>query len=201
MSLSEAHRRVINRTVAIVFEVKPDHLRLPTPCAGWTLQDLLGHMVAQHVGFAAAAGGQRTDLEFWRPRPLGADPAARYAEAAEAVLAAFAEPDARRRDWYLPEIRDGGPFPAHVGMSFHLVDYVVHGWDVAASLSLPADFDADLVEIALGIAERVPDGPERLGPGAAFAPGLPAASGASGLDRVLTLLGRSPNWPDPTPSA
>lgn len=29
----------------------------PTPCAGWSLRDLLARMTVQHRGFAAAAAG------------------------------------------------------------------------------------------------------------------------------------------------
>jgi hypothetical protein len=30
-------------------------LARPTPCTGWTLGDLIGHMTAQHYGWTAAA--------------------------------------------------------------------------------------------------------------------------------------------------
>jgi hypothetical protein len=55
--------------------------------------------------------------------------------------------------------------------------------------------DDDVLEAALQVAERVPTGEARLAPGAAFAPVL-ESQGASTLDRILLLLGRSPGWPD-----
>jgi hypothetical protein len=48
----------------------------------------------------------------------------------------------------------------------------------------------------LRVAEMVPNGPERRDAGAAFRPGRMPPEGASTLDRILTLLGRSPDWPD-----
>ncbi|MCX4393151.1 MULTISPECIES: hypothetical protein [unclassified Streptomyces] len=39
-------------------------------------------------------------------------------------------------------------FAAPRAIGFHLVDYVVHGWDVAASLGIRAAYDQDLVRAA-----------------------------------------------------
>ena len=57
------------------------------------------------------------------------------------------------------------------------------------------ELDGDLAEDALRIALAVPDGEYRLRPGAAFRPGLPAPENPAPLDRILTALGRSPDWP------
>ena len=104
-------------------------------------------------------------------------------------------PAVEDRTFLLPEIRDGGPFPARLAISFHLVDNVVHAWDLAAALGVAADLDDDVVAMTLPIAAAVPDGSSRLEPGAAFAPGAPAAADAAALDRVVLLLGRTPGWP------
>jgi uncharacterized protein (TIGR03086 family) len=99
------------------------------------------------------------------------------------------------KSFALPEISTAIEFPAAQAISFHFIDYVVHAWDVARSLGEPYVLAADLAPAAVGIAELVPDGPERLSEVAAFRPGLPAQAGVSPLDRVLLALGRSPNWP------
>ncbi|GAA0314163.1 TIGR03086 family metal-binding protein [Actinoallomurus spadix] len=140
-------------------------------------------------------GGGGADLADWRSRPLGADPAGAYAEAAEDVLAAFAEPDAPSREFPLPEVGPGSTFPESQAIGFHFIDYVVHGWDVARSLGLAYELDDDLAEDALRVALAVPGGNHRLGPGAAFGPEPPAPVDPSPLDRILTALGRSPAWP------
>jgi uncharacterized protein (TIGR03086 family) len=169
----------------------PLDLTLPTPCAGWTLTDLLAHMTVQHLGFAAAARGDSWPLSRWAPRPLAPDPAAAYAEAAEDVIAAFAALDSLDTGLALPEITPD-PTPAARAISFHLVDYVVHSLDVARTLGRPVELPEDVLAAALQVAERVPDGPNRDRPGAAFAHALPVPDGASTLDRVLLLLGRKP---------
>ena len=144
----------------------------PTPCAEWTLGDLLAHMTAQHNGFAAAAAGRGADPDVWKASAPAADPATEYAMAAELVIAAFAGEGVLERGFALPEIIPGVEFPAAQAISFHFIDYVVHGWDVARSLGLAYELDADLVEAALPVAEAVPEGERRLRPGAAFRPGL-----------------------------
>ncbi|MEU6992736.1 TIGR03086 family metal-binding protein [Streptomyces sp. NPDC046465] len=164
----------------------------PTPCAGWTLRRLVTHMTAQHHGFAAAARGAGDDRTYWIEHDLGRDPAARYEESVRHLIAAFAEYEVAgtEREFVLPEI--GGSFPGRVAVGFHLLDYVVHAWDVAVTLGVPVAFPDDVTGAALAVARRVPAEPERRGPGAAFAPPLPAPADASPLDHVLTHLGRSP---------
>ena len=190
--------QAVRASVGLVERATARDLARPTPCADWTLHGLLRHMIAQHYGFAAAAAGDG-DLARWMLRPLGADPAAAYREAAECVLDAFAADGAVDRDFPLPEITRDLMFPGRQAISFHLVDYVVHSWDVARTLGLPADLDPALVEAALRVAQAVPGGAARLEPGAAFGPvvdwpGEPSGSAGSGLDQIVALLGRSPGW-------
>jgi hypothetical protein len=76
---------------------------------------------------------------------------------------------------------------------------------VARSLGVHLELPPDLVRAALPRAEAVPDGPERTRPGAAFAPRRAqavaslgdksaVAADAADLDRLLSLVGRSPDW-------
>ena len=182
-------RRAVEATLCVAERVGPRDRCNPTPCAGWRVADLIGHMTGQQRGFAAAARGGGGDLAVWQP--VDDD----YAEACADVIAAFAEPGIEGREFALPEIRSGGLFPAHQAISFHLVDNVVHAWDVAASMGASLTLDDDVLAAALAVAEQVPNGAERVLPGAAFAPGAAIESHAPVLDRILALLGRSPAWP------
>jgi uncharacterized protein (TIGR03086 family) len=186
----------VGASVTAVSSAGPADLARPTPCGDWTLGQLLAHMAVQHDGFAAAAAGNGADLAVWR-RPAAADPVAEYAAAAGRVQRAFAADGVLTRDFALPEIGPGATFPAAVAIAFHLVDYVVHGWDVARTLGLDYELKPDLLAVALAIAEAVPDDETRLRPGAAFAPGLSAPPEAGPLDRIVALLGRRPDWPRP----
>jgi uncharacterized protein (TIGR03086 family) len=184
--------RAVRASVDLVARATAADMSRATPCAGWTLRDLLAHMVAQHYGFAAAAAGH-ADLAHWRPRPLDGDPVAAYRAAAEHVLTAFAAEGARRRAFVLPETTRSPAFPALQAMSFHFIDYVVHSWDVAKALGLPVTFEPELLDAALVVARAVPDGAARLAPGSAFAPKV-AWAGGSRLDHIVAILGRAPDW-------
>jgi uncharacterized protein (TIGR03086 family) len=187
--------RVVRATVGLVSQASRADLARPTPCAGWTLGDLIGHMTAQHYGWTAAAAGHGADLSRWQPGPPAADPVGEYAAAAGRVLEAFGADGVLDREFALPEISPVLRFPAAQAIGFHFIDYLVHGWDVARSLGLAYQPEAGVLAAALPIAQAVPGGSARTRHGAPFGPGLPVSPQAGPLDQILALLGRSPAWP------
>lgn len=192
--LRSYHRRAAEATVAVMSRMDRRDLERPTPCADWSLGDLLAHMTAQNHGFAVAAEGGGDDPAIWQVKPLGPHPVADYIAATEHVLTAFSADDALDREVILAEFSPETKFPAAMAVGFHFIDCVVHGWDVARSRGIDYELDADLLAAALPIAEAVPNGERRLEPGAAFRPALPAPDNDP-LGRILALLGRSPTWP------
>ncbi len=189
-ALLDLDRRAVQATLEAVRATAD--LTRPTPCAAWSLADLLAHLTAQQLGFARAAAGERTTVDDWTPVRRGAAVGA-YADACAAALDAFAAVPDPAAAVLLPEIRDA-PVPARIAVGFHLVDNVVHAWDVAVSTDGEAALDADVVAAALLVARQVPDGAERDKPEAAFAHALPVAQGTPVLEEILLLLGRDPAW-------
>ena len=187
------HKRALQVTVDIANQVTVEQLGLPTPCVEWDLEQLLAHMTGQNHGFAAAARGERNGVAAFAPRPVAEDPAGLHAASAADLAEAFAAPGVLEREFWLPEIRNG-TFPANSGIGFHLVDCVAHAWDVARSLDVSVSFDEEVLDAALIVSLAVPDGPAREQPGAAFRPGIGVGKGSGPLERVLGLLGRSPDW-------
>ncbi|MEV6753334.1 TIGR03086 family metal-binding protein [Streptomyces sp. NPDC051214] len=183
-------RTALQESLRVLRAARDTDWERPSPCAGWTLRDLVAHMAAQHHGFAAAARGTGDDRTYWIAPDLGRDPVKVYEEAVRHVLAAFAEEGALERGFTLPEI--GGTFTGRIAVGFHFLDHVVHAWDVATTVGVGLDLPAPVVGAALEIARRVPKDPELRGPGAAFAPALPTPEDASPLEEMLALLGRSP---------
>jgi uncharacterized protein (TIGR03086 family) len=196
MDIQDLDRRAVRTSVALVRQVTTDRLGLRTPCADWDLRALLAHMTVQHIGFARAVAGERTEVADWQPGPLPDDFVATYERAADQVIESFGSPEAPTGRAYLPEIRDGVTVPGAMAMGFHFIDYVVHSWDVAAALGVPVEFDDDVLTAALTIAGQVPADAASRGPGTAFDPVLPEPDGGAPLDRVLAMLGRSPAWPE-----
>ena len=187
----------VRASVRVVHLAGPEDLARMTPCAGWTLGDLVAHMTAQHDGFAAAAAGEGADLTRWQPAGRAGDPVGEYEAAAGRVLAAFAADGVLDRRFTLPEISPELRFPAPQAIGFHFIDYVVHGWDVARSLGLDGyELEPDLLDAALPIARAVPDGGLREQGLVPFAPAVTVTGEASVLGQIVALLGRRPEWPD-----
>ncbi|MFE7192818.1 TIGR03086 family metal-binding protein [Kitasatospora sp. NPDC057541] len=205
MSLLELHSRSLELAAAVVDTVRPEQLVLPTPCAGWSLRRLLEHAVGQHRGFAAAADGAGADLAHWRDVPVHGDPAGAFRHSAARLTAAFALAAATPRPapLLLPEIRADEPFPFEQAVGFHLLDTLVHAWDVAVALGSPArlvaavEDEPPLAGALLAVAGAVPATAADRAPGRAFA-AVRAADGSAGpFGRALALLGRDPAWAVP----
>ncbi|MBR7837010.1 TIGR03086 family protein [Actinospica durhamensis] len=178
----------LNRQVAE--RLRPDHLDLPTPCPPWSVRELLRHMVGQHLRFGAVARGEDPDAVSPVEGPqLGADAAATLREAAEILTRSFAEGD-ETASVLLPEL--GRPVPLGVLISFHFLDFVVHGWDLAVSIGAPFTPPAKLSDQAFQVGQVIPDASR--GPGASFAVKVPVGDDADALARLLGLAGRDPDW-------
>lgn len=192
------HRRTVAGIRPVLDRIGPADLDRPTPCAGWNLRALLEHMTGQDRGFAAAVratrAGDDVGVEAFAPHPLGPSPATTLAEGLDEVAAAFAA--GADDPVLLAEFDRRVPVPIVVQM--HLIDTLVHGWDVAATLGVQdgyvAELDAEVVAVALAMCEQIPDDVSREAVGASFAPSLPAPADADPWTRVLTLLGRDPAW-------
>lgn len=167
----------------------------PTPCAGWTLADLLEHMDDSLDAFTEAAGGEVS------PAPGGpAGTSGRGSRAAPTAPSLCAKA-CRLRDLWVRELgrRDA---PATIGIAGHRLPILllvqaaaleigVHGWDVGASLhpgfAFPDQLATALLPVALDLVG--------LDRGDQFAAPLPVTRADSAGVRLLAHLGRSPGVP------
>jgi uncharacterized protein (TIGR03086 family) len=183
--LRELHRSALDAAGDQIRRVTSQDLSRPTPCAGWTLADLLAHMVGQHLGFAAAVRDGDAPRSAYAPTPFTPEA---WEQSVSALLAAFEDADL---DAEAVEVElSPAPLPiAHI-LSAQLLDTVVHTWDVAQAFGThhtPAD---DLVAAVARLASTIPDDGRRDQPHAAFAHALPARGSA--WERALAQLGRQP---------
>ncbi len=193
MTTIELHERALQAATTVVDGVGAADLGRPTPCAEWDLATLLAHCIGQNHGFAAALERATPAVADFAPRPFA--PAA-WAASVVRVRAAFRDADPRSVVT-LPEL--GLTVAAATAQRMHLLDTVVHTWDVAAALGRRHRPDDELVAAVSAIAGRVPAG-GRTGPGAAFGPVRPGPGASEGADpwaAALARLGRDPSGDEP----
>ncbi|MBA3905696.1 MAG: TIGR03086 family protein [Pseudonocardiales bacterium] len=186
MNMIQLHGRALRRATEVIVEVRSADLTRATPCAGWDLHELLAHCIGQNHGFADAVAGLDAPTSAFAPRPPAPGT---WEVSAERVHAAFraADPDRLVR---LVEFGPEARFPVASALGFHLLDTVVHTWDVATSLELPFRPDDDLLVAVANAAWQVPTGAARERPGAAFGPVL-AVVDADPWAATLAQLGRA----------
>jgi len=183
------YHRALDLSGAVLARVRTADLARPTPCVGWDLRTLLGHVIGQNHGFARAVETPDAPLAAFAERPP--DPGGvteAWQASADRVAAAFDAAPLDRRV-LLVELSSETRFPLAMVVGFQLLDTVVHTWDVATALGEAFRPTDELVAAALAQARRVPGGSARQRPGAAFAPALPL-DGTDDWSHTLALLGR-----------
>lgn len=179
-------RQAVDWSAQVVSEVKDSDLDNPTPCGGWTLRQLVGHMIGHNQGFAVAASGKPGAGDVWDALDFEGEPRDAYQRSAAAVTTAFASGRLPEK----MEVHGYGVLPSRTVLGMHIVDFVVHGWDVARSIGSTATPDAQLTQDAYAIMLAFPKGR----PNKAFDVVFPVADDAPVLDRFIGYVGRDPQW-------
>lgn len=174
----------LERFGARVHEVPAARWDAATPCAEWSVRDLVNHVTGEQLwaphllrGETMEQVGDRYDGDV-----LGAEPTAAWDRAAH---------DAREAWQSLA--RDGATVHTSMGQipveeyaeQMHL-DLVVHGWDLARGAGLDAGVPADAAEHVLAYVEPRADA---LAGSGMFGPPVRVDSPDPGM-RLLGLLGR-----------
>lgn len=194
MDIRDLDRRAGAVLGEVVMQVRPEHLWFPTPCLDWTVRGLIRHIVSENEGFAAAATHGSAPVQAWTGGRLGDNPAGAYRRSNVRVANAFADGGGLDRP---VEVRELGTYPRRVALTFHQLVCIVHAWDLARAIDVLYDPPADMVEMALGLARRIPDTDATRGPGTAFERSVKVPGDAPDLDQLLGLLGRNPDWISP----
>jgi uncharacterized protein (TIGR03086 family) len=173
--------------------VTPDlPLDAPTPCAGWTVDDLLAHLVTVHRRVAhVGRGGHPFDLPHQTPQ---AD-----ATAYVAVLA-----DGRREvaEVWGPDGDDAvldreltvpwGTVPGRAAGWGYVRELAVHAWDLATALGTVDALDPELADAVVDrVRTALPAEPR--GGDIPFGPVVEVPDDAGPYDRLVAWLGRDPS--------
>lgn len=187
MDVDAILERGLDCTGRVVAGVRPEQYGNSTPCAEWTVRDLLNHVIGGNHFFAAAAAGNTPDIGGETPDLIGDDPATAYAQSAKTALEAWRRPGVAESTIKLPF----GEMPGSFAMGIHFVDHLVHSWDLAKATGQDTAVDAELAEAAYGIIRgNVPE--QFRGPGGPFGPEVSVPEDAPIQERLVAYLGRQP---------
>ncbi|MBP2473903.1 uncharacterized protein (TIGR03086 family) [Crossiella equi] len=188
------HAEALDLFGGLVHEVRGTRWEAPTPCADWTVRDLVNHLTAEQLWVPDLVTERRatTDLgEAHAGDVLGEEPAATWDEAAEGARAAFNAPDALDGTVTLSY----GESATHDYCAEMTLDAVVHSWDLARALGADDTLPPALVSFALAWVEPQA---QVLAASSYFGEPVEVAEDADDQTRLLALLGRSRDWPSGT---
>ena len=187
MDTVELLTKVVGETRRVVDEVRPDQLGDPTPCADWTVRDLLNHLTAGSTMFAVSAEQGSVPDEVVAQLSgdtLGDDYKTAFATAAERAITAFNLPGLMEKQLTMPF----GAMPAPVALNIAAFDLATHTVDLARATGQQVQAD-DLLEAALEIGRQIVT-PEFRTPGV-LGEEQPVADDAPVADRLLAFAGRA----------
>ncbi|MFV2104097.1 TIGR03086 family metal-binding protein [Micromonospora sp. LOL_024] len=189
MDLLERYRRSLAEFVDRVEEVRPVQWSAPTPCPGWDVRRLVGHVVSEERWSVPLLAGRTIEQigERYDGDQLGADPVEASRNAAAQAELAAAHPGALARTVHLT----AGETPAEEYLHQLLVEHLVHGWDLAVAIGVDPTLDADGVAAAARwFSRRVAD----YRRGGLVGPETEVPDGADEQDRLIAAFGRDPDW-------
>lgn len=165
-------RQAVDQLSDLLSDVPRERLGDRTPCEGWTVQDLVDHIVAAPARFAQMTRGERIDWSA-PAATSGDDPARTFRANAEDLVRAGRVAEGR-----------GGP-PA----DWQCAELAVHTWDLSAALGRATrDLDPEVAERGLAFMRASLRNDDRS---PAFGPEQPAPEGADAYQRIAAFAGRS----------
>ena len=178
-------RATTDWVAALVAGTRPDQLAAPTPCTEWTVRDLLSHLVAVLDRVRVIGAG---DDPFSVPSQLAAEPpdwATAFRNRAQQVWPVWDDASLTRTVTVPP----GRPVPGAVALGHYVVEYLVHGWDLATATGQSAEAPADLATRALAAAQHAIPAEPRQAP-LPFGPVQTPPADAGPTRRLAAWLGR-----------
>jgi uncharacterized protein (TIGR03086 family) len=178
-------RRGVEEFGARVAQIHPGQWEAATPNAGWSVRDLVGHLVSEDLwavplfaGSAISEVGDRFDGDV-----LGTDPNGSWAAASGRAVRAAAEPGAMERTVHL----SFGDVPGREYAMQLFADHLIHAWDLARAIGADERLDAKLVNACTTWFAGMEDGYRSAG---AIGDRRPVPVGADAQTRLLAMFGR-----------
>ena len=153
-----------------------DHAADQTPCAKFTVDDLVEHLLGSLNSLTGMAGGSSEAID--------GTPEERVADASLRALEAW-----RARGLDGTVVSRVGEIPAELASSILSVEFLVHAWDFAHAAGLKFGADDELAAYVLELA-KVLIAPQ-LRDGDQFAAEVSVGPDASSLERLVAFTGRA----------
>ncbi|WP_405793245.1 TIGR03086 family metal-binding protein [Streptomyces sp. NBC_01506] len=185
--LLDRHGEALDLFTDRVHAVRADQWGASTPCAEWSVRDLVNHLTAEQLWVPPLVSEGRTMAEVgdaFDGDVLGDDPVAAWDRAAAAARAAFAERGATDRTVRLSY----GPTRGGAYCAQMVLDAVVHTWDLSRGIGVNERLPGPLVDYALAEVEPYADSLSQSG---LFDAPLQPPPGADAQSRLLAMLGRA----------
>ncbi|MFF2851870.1 TIGR03086 family metal-binding protein [Streptomyces sp. NPDC058001] len=185
----------------------PDRLSDPTPCAGWDLGALLGHLNDSLAALREGIGAGRithgppdadhaTPVDVVPPVPVvpPTDPVVGFRDRASALLGAWTALSGRAGASGSPGsprtvLVADRPLAATLVAAVGAVEIAVHGWDIGRTLGPRRPIPPSLAAALLPVARCFVEDTDR---GSLFAAPVPVPPDACPGDRLVAFLGRNP---------
>ncbi len=165
--------------------VSQAQLSAATPCASWTVAELVNHMVGGQAFFTSCVNGAMPSGDS--PDFASGDFRAAFDTASAACIAAFGAEGALAKTVKAPF----GEMPAPAFMGLAITDTFQHAWDLARATGQDTDLAPEMATMLLAQA-RVGISDNFRGPeGAPFGAEQTAGDDASPADQLAAFLGRS----------
>lgn len=167
---------------SLIERIRPEQWSAATPCAEWTVHDVVTHLVGANLIFAAILNDEAPpgrDLHV-----LGDDPTRAFRESGAALQAAFGQPGVLDRMFTSALGTASGEDRLHI----RIYDLLAHGWDVAVATAQRVELPEDLAERALAFVQLQFSTMPRTG---RFGPPQSVPRHAPAIDRLVGFLGRS----------
>lgn len=174
-------------TTAAIDRIGREAWSLDTPCADWSVRDLVNHLTSEHLWAPHLLRGETLDDvgDRYDGDVVGEDPQGAWRQAVARSMMAFgsADPDGTVHT-------SMGQVPTGLYATQMLTDLTVHGWDVAKGARTAYEPVPDAVEAVWAYAR-----PRREGNSDSPVFDRPVSTDSpERIDQLVALLGRDPGW-------
>lgn len=169
----------------VLGNVKADQLGDATPCAAWTVADLIDHMVGANIFFASGVNGTPPagiDAKFSEGDYLAA-----FDAQSSVCLSAFQAEGVMEKMLTLPF----GTMPGSAFIGLAMTDTFTHAWDLAKATGQDTNLAPQLAEALLAAAKVSIQPAFRSEEGSVFGMEKTAPEGACAADQLAAFLGRT----------